>query len=150
MRLPTLSTISTAGIGRSWVSEPSLQPGDAIKLLHRAIALDGVKIVPAYVAQDLASLRRARPDDAEFAAAVLAIASEIHTTHKSPAQFGIPIEHDLDGWRRSKFASSDRRQVHLRLIFRSAKPTGIEILAFGDREFPQSAYFTAKARLETT
>ena len=130
------------------MSDASFGPSDAIKVLHRAIGLDGVRIVPSYVAQDLASLRRARSDDAEFTAAVLAIAREIHAAQRSPTRFGVPIDHALDGWRRSKFSAKDGSAGDLRLIFRAAKPTGIEILAFGDRAFSQSVFFTAMTRRE--
>jgi len=129
------------------VSDASLSPSDAIKILGQTISIEGVKIVPAYVAQDLANVRRARTNDADFAAAVLAIAKEIRSAQAAPAQFGAPVEHELEGWRRSKFSSKAAGTADLRLVFRPAKPTGIEILAFGDRDFPETVYYTAKNRL---
>lgn len=141
------STKSTVSIARSLlVSDESIGPSDAIRLLFRAIGRRGVKVVPSYVAQDLAGIRRARPDDRQFTAAVLAVTKEIQTALKSPAQFGVEVSHQLEGWRRSKFASCGG-DAHLRLDFRPAEPAGIEILAFGDREFPDSVYRIAKERL---
>jgi hypothetical protein len=129
------------------VSELSLQPSDALKILYHAFSIDGVAIVPAYVAQDIANVRRAWPNDADFAAAVLAIAKQIKSAHAAPAQFGTAIEHELQGWRRSKFSLTSRGTADLRLVFRPTKSNGVEILAFGSREFPETVYFTAKKRL---
>jgi murein DD-endopeptidase MepM/ murein hydrolase activator NlpD len=129
------------------VSDTSLSPSDAIKILGQTIGVEGVKIVPAYVARDLANVRRARPNDVDFTAAVLAIAREIRSAQTAPAQFGAAVEHELEGWRRSKFSAKVTEKADLRLVFRPARPTGIEILAFGDRDFPETVYHTAKSRL---
>jgi hypothetical protein len=125
----------------------SLIPSDGIRLLQRAIALPGVLIVPAYVAQDLASLRRAHSDDSAFAAAVLAVAKEISLARKSPTKHGTDIGFEISGWRRSKFASRPKGAAHLRLVFRATNAEGIHVLAFGERQLPQSIYRTAKERL---
>src|SRR5665213_2525125 len=89
----------------------------------------------------------AHTDDAEFSAAILAIAKELRIAHASPASYGVAIEHELAGWRRSKFSSTQSSDAHLRIVFRPAKPSGMEVLAFGDRDFPETVYFTAKNRL---
>ena len=129
------------------MSDISVQPSDALKILYHALTIDGVAIVPAYAAQDIANLRRAWPNDADFAAAVLAIAKEIRSAHAAPAQFGIAIDHELQGWRRSKFSLRARGTADLRLVFRPTISNGVEMLAFGSREFPETVYFTAKQRL---
>jgi hypothetical protein len=59
----------------------------------------------------------------------------------------VPIDHELNGWRRSKFASQRGGEAHLRIIFRIMASGEVELVAFGDRAFPQSVYFTAKERL---
>jgi hypothetical protein len=128
------------------VSEAPSNPSEAIRLLFKVLGIAGIRIVPSYVAHDLANIRRARPDDEKFAAAVNAVAKEILLASKSPATFGVEVRHELEGWRRSKFASGAGGGAHLRLIFRPTKPAGIEILAFGDRAVPQSVYSTAKER----
>ena len=125
----------------------SLNPSDAIRLLQRALALPGVLIVPAYIAQDLANLRRAISNDNAFAVAVLAVAKELSLARKSPATNGVETDFDISGWRRSKFASNSKGAVHLRLVFRATNTDGIQVLAFGDRQLPQSVYQTAKERL---
>jgi hypothetical protein len=129
------------------VSEGPTGPSEAIRLLYRAVAEGGVNVVPAFFAQDLANVRRSRPLDKAFAAAVLAIAKEIHLAAGAPDRHGIAIRHALEGWRRSKFSALGSDDVHLRLIFRPSKKQRIDILAFSDREFPESVYLTAKVRL---
>jgi hypothetical protein len=128
------------------VSDDPPSPADAKKALYQILTTPGVKIVKSYVVEDLANLRRACPHDVDFAEAILAIASEIRCALRLPEEFGIAVAHELEGWRRSKFPSRAGEKVHLRLVFRPAKPRGIEILAFGDREFPDSVYHTAKER----
>ncbi|HTU71521.1 MAG TPA: hypothetical protein VMF11_14560 [Candidatus Baltobacteraceae bacterium] len=106
----------------------------------------GVAVVPAYVARDLANLRRAFPEDGQYARAIIAVASEIQRALAAPRDFGIELDRELDSWRRSKFPSKNRETADLRLIFRAAGNGGIQILAFGDRQFPDSVYYTAKER----
>jgi len=122
-------------------------PAHAIKALYRALRLPNVWVVKSYVAQDLANLRRAFPLDNEFAGAVLAVAKELLFALRAPAVHGTPITYALDGWRRSRFASGRSPVSDLRLIFRKrAYDSGIEVLAFGHREIPDTVYHTAAQR----
>jgi hypothetical protein len=114
------------------VTEKPAGPSEAIRLLYRAVAAGGVNVVPAFFAQDLANVRRARPLDKTFAAAVLAIAKEIHLAARAPDRHGVAIRHALEGWRRSKFSPLGSDDVHLRLIFRPSSSNGIDVLAFGE------------------
>ncbi len=128
------------------MNDRGLGPADAKKILYKVLGAGGIGIVPAFAAQDLANVRRAYPNDDDFAFASVAIAKEIRAALASPATHGVPVEHDLSGWRRSKFGSREGLAANLRLVFRESKG-GMEILAFGDREFPESVYYTAKDRL---
>lgn len=128
------------------MSEGPLQPNEAIRLLYHAISQPGIAVLQAYVPQDLATLRRVHSDDGAFANAVFAVAREISAASKAPATHGVDTEFELTGWRRSKFASTPGGAAHLRLVFRERESGGMEILAFGDRELPQSVYLTAKQR----
>jgi len=127
------------------VSDPAVAPADAKKALYQAMALGGVTVVPSYVASDLANVRRAFPNDAAFAEAVVAVAKEIMIARRSPSTHGVPVQHELSGWRRSAFESA--QGANLRLVFRPSAAGGLEILAFGDRNFPDTVYFTAKNRV---
>jgi hypothetical protein len=129
------------------VSDDALKPNEVIRLLYHAIGRAGITIAPKYVAQDLANLRRAHTDDATFANAVQAIAREILVALRSPATYGEDTEYQLSGWRRCKFPSISGGPAHLRLVFREREAGGMEILAFGDRELPQSVYLSAKQRV---
>jgi hypothetical protein len=128
------------------VSDFALEPNEAIRLLYHAIGQPGVVVVPKYVAHDLASLRRAHTDDADYANAIHAVAREFLIALRSPTTHGVDAEFELSGWRRSKFSSSTNGPAHLRLVFRKGKAGGVEILAFGDRDLPQSVYLSAKER----
>lgn len=121
-------------------------PGDAKKTLYAVLQTSGLRIVPSYVAQDLADLRRACPSDEAFAAAVLAVGREIGRALAAPTTFGTPVEHELAGWRRTKFPSVRGGEAHLRLVFRAAANGGMDVLAFGDRHVPDSVYLIAKGR----
>jgi hypothetical protein len=103
----------------------------------------------SYVANDLADLRFAFPDDARFAQAVGLTALEIARALGAPTSWGKGLEHDLTGWRRSAFAPADEGRADLRLIFRARSGGGIEVLIFGPRHRPDttSIYHAAKARL---
>lgn len=122
-------------------------PADAKKILFNVLKTEGILIVPQYVAQDLASVRRAFPTDEGYSAALLAIAKEIAKAFRTPDSYGSPTSFKLEGWRRSKFASTGSAEANLRLIFRPAQPSGIEILAFGERTFPFSVYRTSTTRV---
>jgi hypothetical protein len=128
------------------VSDAPRTPGDALRILFGSIRSGGIAVEPSYVAEDLANLRRACPNDGNFSAAVLAVAKEIQIAAASPSTHGVAVQHDLQGWRRSKFASKTGGEAHLRLVFRGAKGGGMDVLAFGDRDFPDTIYYTAKRR----
>lgn len=129
------------------MNENPLEPNEAIRLLYSALAQPSVAIVPKYVAQDLANLRRAHSDDVAFSNAVRAVAKEILAALRNPAKYGVDTEFALVGWRRCRFASIKGGAPHLRLVFRKRNSGGIEILAFGDRAFPDSVYLTATQRV---
>lgn len=76
----------------------------------------------------------------------MAIAKEILNALAAPLNYGTALEHELGEWRRSKFPSTLGRKTDLRLVFRPGVPTGIEVLAFGSREFPDTVYYTARKR----
>jgi hypothetical protein len=116
-------------------------PAEAIRILFDTLRADGVAFVPAYVANDLAALRRAYPSDEHFAESVQAVATEILRARRDPG-IGASTTHELNGWRRTKATSA---RIDIRLVFRASK-SGIEILAFGDRSFPDSVYFFAAKR----
>lgn len=121
-------------------------PADAKRSFFRAIQTPGIKVVPKYVASDLYDLRRAYPNDEDFARAIDASAKEILLALRNPQDHGIELEHGLEGWRRSKFPTESGGEATLRLVFRPGA-AGIEVLAFGDRDFPDSVYFTAHQRV---
>ena len=103
----------------------------------------------AYVAKDLAELRFAFPQDADFATAANAVARELAHALSAPWSWGSKLEHGLSGWRRSAFASAPGIAADLRLIFRPRERGGIDLLMFGLRYHPDttSIYHTAVTRL---
>ncbi len=103
----------------------------------------------AYVAKDLAELRFAFPQDADFATAANAVARELAHALSAPWTWGSKLEHGLSGWRRSAFASAPGITADLRLIFRPRERGGIDLLMFGLRYHPDttSIYHTAATRL---
>jgi hypothetical protein len=107
-----------------------------------------VSSVNAYVARDLAELRFAFPQDADFAAATNAVAREVARALAAPLTWGIALGHGLTGWRRSAFASAPGITADLRLIFRPRDAGGIDVLMFGLRYHPDatSIYHTAATR----
>ena len=129
------------------MSSDLIGPADAKKFLYRALMKDGVRSVASYVAHDIANVRRSSSSDGAFVNALLAIAKEISNALASPFEYGVALEHDLGAWRRSKFPSVAGEKSDLRLVFRPGTPTGIELLAFGTRAFPDSVYHTAHRRV---
>lgn len=97
----------------------------------------------------MAALRFAFPDDADFAAAAQGTANELARALGAPRTWGIALDHDLAGWRRSAFASRRSEDADLRLIFRPREDNGIDVLMFGKRWYPDttSIYSTAAKRV---
>jgi hypothetical protein len=62
-----------------------------------------VLVEPAHVADDLANLGLAYPDDAAFAAAVVAVARAIQAALVQREQFGTRLEYGLKSYDRAKF-----------------------------------------------
>ena len=126
-------------------------PGAALATLRRVLQTPGVLAEPAHVADDLANLRLAYPDDPAFAAAVGAVAGAIQTALVQREQFGTCLEHGLKSYYRAKFQSERKPKAaaDLRLVFRPIPQTNaIEIIAFGHRFDPQSVYLTTSVRLK--
>lgn len=123
-----------------------MTPADAIAELFRLLDLPSVIRSRRDMANDLAALRSIDPDDAVFAARVVALTHEIARALALPASHGTPLEHDLEGWRRSAF-SEDDGPAHFRLVFRPVDDDNIEILGYGHRTDPDSPYYVARQRL---
>jgi hypothetical protein len=95
----------------------------------------------------LAGLRFAYPGDADFAAAAEAVANELAHALAAPQTWGTALEHNLNGWRRSAFASRPSEDADLRLIFRPRENDGIDVLMFGKRWHPDTtSIYTAAAK----
>lgn len=123
-----------------------LSPAEAIKLLFQSLSRPNIRFVKKYVAEDLANLRRARPDNNAFVLALYAVSRDVTRAALNPKTHGVPLERDLHGWRKSKFAGKNGQNPDLRILFRGTQEGLFELLAFGDRFFPDSVYFTAKQR----
>jgi hypothetical protein len=81
------------------------------------------------------TLRRVFADDDDRYAEVLAqTALEIARALRNPLTHGADLEHDLVGWRRSKYPSTKGSEADMRLVFRARpKEKGVEILIFAHR-----------------
>lgn len=123
-----------------------MTPADAIAELFRLLDLPSVIRNRRDMANDLAALRSSDPDDAVFAARVVALTHEIVRALALPPSHGTALEHDLEGWRRSAF-SEDDGPAHFRLVFRPVDDDNIEILGYGHRTDPDSPYYVARQRL---
>jgi hypothetical protein len=123
-------------------------PAAAIHALGALLRKHPVLVDPSLVAEDLASLRRAFPDDADFASAVLAVGGAVVQACVKGPLFGTPLQYQLQTWHRVAFPSHPGRKskADLRLVFRPTEKGTVEILAFGHRQKPQAIYLTAKTR----
>ena len=117
-------------------------PADAIREFTRTLAEIPVAAEPRHVKDDIAALRRALKEDADFARALRAVTQRLR--HLRPGE-GAELDHDLDGWWRMKFSSGIADYVDLRIIF-CPVDDGFELRAFGHRHEPESVYFRAVAR----
>jgi hypothetical protein len=63
----------------------------------------------ADVAEDIANLRLAYPEDAAFAAAIAAVAVAVETALAQREQFGTRLEYGLASYYRAKFQSERKR-----------------------------------------
>jgi aspartate carbamoyltransferase catalytic subunit len=127
-------------------------PAVAIAALRRALQTPGILIDSSHVAEDLANLRSAYPDDVAFAAAVMAIAGAIQMARVQRERFGTRLEHRLQNYYSAKFQSDRKPKApsDLRLVFRPVPETNeLEIITFGHRFDPQSVYLTSGTRLKT-
>ena len=123
-------------------------PAAAIQALGVLLRKHPVLVDPSLVAEDLASLRRVFPDDADFASAVLAVGGAVVQACVKGALFGVPLQYQLQTWHRVAFPSRPGRKskADLRRVFRPTGKGAVEILAFGHRQKPQAIYLTAKTR----
>jgi hypothetical protein len=128
-------------------TDPSIGPAEAKRLLIGTIASGHVDVVPSFLAADAAEVRRAFPDDRAFTNALLAVRRAIHHALDDPDALGLPVEHKLAGWRRLKFQSGNEERADMRIVFKARKGGGIQLLAFGHRELPESVYRTAASRV---
>jgi len=124
-----------------------LSPADAIQAFLADLGALPVDADPTHVAEDIASLRRVFVGDAEFVAALAAVAHELQVAVRRPQTHGKQVHHALTGWRRCAFQSKrvPKAAADLRLVFRP-KNGRIELRAFGHRRIPDSVYFLAERR----
>jgi hypothetical protein len=108
----------------------------------RALADLSFAAKPSYVKDDITELRRAFPDDGEFARALQAVTRRLRDLRPDD---GAELDHDLEGWWRVKFSSGVRKGAELRIIFRPIED-GFELRAFGHRHDPESIYFRLQTR----
>jgi len=128
---------------------PPTTPASAKRELLALLALGTIQYNPRQIVDDVASVRRAYPEDADFADALRAVKQGLLDALRDPEGCGVATEHDLDGWRRSKFALRTGEEASLRLVFRPLANGKIRLLAFGHREFPDTVYYTAARRLRS-
>jgi hypothetical protein len=130
------------------VKDKPLTPAAAINALGLMLRKHPVLVDSSLVAKDLACLRQAFPDDADFISAVLSIGSAIVQACVKGVACGTPLQYQLQTWHRVAFSSRPGRKskADLRLVFRSTKNGTVEILAFGHRQKPCAIYLTAKTR----
>jgi hypothetical protein len=123
-------------------------PAAAIDAFGLILRKHPVLVDPALVSEDLASLRRVFPDDADFISAVLYVGSAIVQACMKGVTCGTPLQYQLQTWHRVAFPSRPGRKnkADLRLVFRPIENGTIEVLAFGHRQKPCAVYLTAKAR----
>jgi hypothetical protein len=81
------------------------------------------------------ALRRAFADDDDgYAEVLVQTALEIARALRNPRAHGDDLEHDLAGWRRSKYPSAKGGAADMRLVFRARpKEKGLDILIFAHR-----------------
>jgi hypothetical protein len=87
------------------------------------------------VKDDIIALRRTfAGNDDGYAEALAQTALEITRALRNPRTHGEDLEHDLAGWRRSKYRSSRAGEADMRLVFRARpKQHGLELLVFAHR-----------------
>jgi hypothetical protein len=73
------------------------------------LAAVGRWLPKAHVAEDIANLRLAYPEDAAFAAAIAAVAVAVETALAQREQFGTRLEYGLASYYRAKFQSERKR-----------------------------------------
>lgn len=102
-----------------------------------------------FIRSDLIDLRRDfANDDDGYAEALTQTALEITRAMHDLHSHGSDLEHDLAGWRRSKYPSKRGGPANMRLVFRP-RAAGIEILVLAHRQGidadgqPTTAYFAA-------
>jgi hypothetical protein len=122
-------------------------PADAIAFLGEIFKSNPIKIDSRYLAEDLAHVRRAFPQDTDFALAIFSIAKRLTALCQQRQRSSPALQFELDGWHRESFPSHPRSggKADLRLVFRIANDK-VELLAFGHRRIPQSVYLTARER----
>jgi hypothetical protein len=123
-------------------------PAAAIDTLGLILRKHPVLVDPALVSEDLACLRQAFPDDADFISAILSVGSAIVQACVKGVTCGTPLQYQLQTWHRVAFSSRPGRKnkADLRLVFRPTENGTVEILAFGHRQNPCAVYLTAKTR----
>lgn len=117
-------------------------PADAIREFVRELVKLPIAARSAHVKEDIAGLRRAFPQDDEFARALRSVTRRLRNLRPDE---GSELDHELDGWWRVKFSSGFDERADLRIIFRPIKD-GFELRAFGHRHDPASIYFRSLAR----
>jgi mRNA-degrading endonuclease YafQ of YafQ-DinJ toxin-antitoxin module len=118
-------------------------PADAIREFVRELVKLPIVAQSSHVKDDIAELRRAYPQDDEFAQALRSVTRRLRNLRPDE---GSELDHELDGWWRVKFSSGiDEQRADLRIIFRPTKD-GFELRAFGHRHDPASIYFRSLAR----
>jgi hypothetical protein len=128
-------------------TDPSIGSAEAKRLLLRTVSAGNIEAARSPLVADFAQVRRAFPADDAFTEALLAVRRAIVRAAAAPDTYGRALEHNLAGWRRSKFRSGNEERADMRIVFKARKGGGITLLAFGHREKPESIYLAAASRV---
>lgn len=125
-----------------------MTPAEAIADFVEVVTRLPIEMNADHLNEDIQHLRSVFSDDDDFVKALAAVKHEFVVALRKPDAYGIELDHQHKGWRRSKF-QSQRKSGHkadLRLVCRSLPDNGLAVLVFGHRHIPDSAYFRAQTR----
>jgi hypothetical protein len=118
-------------------------PAKAIADFIEVVTRLPIEVNPDYFNEDIEHLRSIFSDDEDFVKALAAVRHEFVMAVRDPNAYGIELDHQYRGWRRSKFQSQKKsgHKADLRLVYRPLPDGGLAVLVFGHRYIPDSVYF---------
>ena len=120
---------------------------DVLTFVRAVLAVDGVYVRPASLADDAVLLGMAFPDVEGYR---VAAASTVRALRQlvSGAASGTELCHDLAGWRSFHYQSSrsNGSRADMRIVYRDRPDGGIDVWSFGHRHVPSSFYWRLRGK----